>query len=392
MKITIKNSKKKRILLGHPWVFEGSILKAEGDIRDGNMVDLVDESGLFLGRGYFNSRSDIRIRILTRNPEEEIDKDFFIRRFSLLRSWKGRFFDPEETNCYRLAFGESDGLPGLIVDQFDDVLILQVHTLGMERLKAAVVDALSALFHPRTIYERSDSPVRERDGLEEPSAGLLCGEDLHEVAVREKGIRFVVDFSKGQKTGFFLDQRENRDAVGKLSKGKRVLDLFCYSGGFGLYAALHGASRVVAVDSSSLALEYARRNFELNRVPPERYALLRGEAGSFLRRLQEEPFDLIVLDPPAFAKNQRSVKRAVRAYTSLNASALGKLPEGGILATSSCSSFVTEEMFSSILYHASVEAGAKIRLLESRAQPLDHAYNFHFPEGRYLKFFVVMKV
>lgn len=384
--VQLKPERLKSVLAGHPWVFSGA-LTSKPEAPDGSVVRLLCKDR-FLGMGYYNGRTDIAVRLLSRQDEAP-DAGFFASRFRALRDRKEEWL-PEGTDAYRLAFAEADGLPGLVVDKYADALVAQFHTLGMDTLKPAVVEALVEVFSPSSLLERSDLAVRVTEGMESRPVGVLAGAPVQEVEFMENGRRFCADLLKGQKTGFFLDQRENRATLPRWTRGRAVLNCFSYSGGFSV-AAARTARRVVSVDASKSAIELARRNFALNGLPAPEENFVVADVFDHLKTLTAGDFDCILLDPPSFAKSRKQLPAAIKAYTSLNALALHKLPEGGVLISSSCTAHVDNLTFIKILHQASVNAGCALRVLDSREQPFDHPYHLSFPEGRYLKFFVMQK-
>lgn len=379
----------------HPWLFSQAI--AGGDRpENGEVVDVYQsDRKTFFGRGTYNEFSQIRVRLFTRDADEPVDQAFFEKKFRELKAFRERWIDTKNTNAYRLVFGESDGLPGLIVDRYADAYVFQIHTAGMEWLRSPMVKALNAVFKPKTLYERSDVNVRLLEGLKDCPSRLISGQKITgEIEIMENGVRMLVNIAHGQKTGFFIDQRENRKALQKYSRGRSVLNCFSYTAGFSLYAALAGAKKVVSVDVSKEALQTARRNFILNGLSPNAFGFEEADVFDYLDGLssQKSPFDLIILDPPAFVKNQRTLKNGMAGYLHINEKALRLLPVGGILVTSSCSAFVTDELFQQMLSLAAHHARAGIKVLEIKHQPPDHPYNIDFPEGKYLKFWVCEKV
>ena len=388
-KIIIKNERVKNLQAGHPWIFSRGVKKVSEEAANGAVCGIYDEQYRFQATGYYNKNSEIRVRILSWK-DEEINKAFFLARIQALRETKEEFLPPE-TDSYRVVFGESDLLPGLIVDKYANVLVIQLHTLGMDRLRDAIVEALKDVFQPSTIYERSDVGVRQKEGLKTQPKQLLFGENLEEVLIQENGIHFWVNFREGQKTGFFLDQRENRNLLTRFCRNRRVLNCFAYTGAFSVYAALAGAKRVDSVDISAKAMEYARKNFEANRINTRKHQFIDADVFEYLKNMPQNEYDLIILDPPSFAKNKEQVKNAIKAYTTINSKALEKLPPHGILVASSCTTHIDEQTFIKILHQSSVNARCKCKVLASTMQPHDHPYNLSFPEGRYLKFFVLQK-
>jgi len=381
------------IKLRHPWLFTDAIQEVDG-IQDGELCDVyLSNRKTFFGRGYYNSKSKIVVRILTRVPIQVIDESFFEERFRTLQRERSSFIDMEKTNAYRLCFAESDGLPGLIVDRYADAFVIQIHTLGMEQLKPIVISALRKVFQPKTIYERSDAQVRFQDGLTNNPSQLLFGEEPKgEILIKENNVLFYVDIAHGQKTGLFLDQRENREILQNYVRGKKVLNCFSYTGGFSLYAALGGAEKVASVDISKNAIAAAIRNFNLNKIPAEKHQGIVADVFDYLDSCKPGSFDITVLDPPAFVKNKKSIKKGMAGYLQINEAALRILPENGILVSSSCSSYVTDEMFQKMLTIASHRTGCSLKVLEIKHQPPDHPFNLDFPEGKYLKFWICQKI
>lgn len=398
--IKLKLNREKSLQFRHPWVFSRAI---QGNseltqLKDGVIVDVVDNKGNFLARGYYNSRSNIAIRVLTFDQSEAIDENFFEKKIQAAFERRKSYINKKETTAYRLIFAEGDGLPGLVVDQYKDIFVLQIHTLGMESLKNFVVEALLKLFQPKAIFERSDVNVRKKDGLTTLPKGFLYGSfKKSQVEIREHGLKFLVDFQDGQKTGFFLDQRENRFALQNYVKDKTVLNLFAYSGGFSCYALNFGASNVTSVDISESALKLCAENMKLNGFLPNQHEEITAEAFNYLEQafLKGQKFDVVIVDPPAFVKNQKKLHNAINAYIRLNEAALKVLNPGGILISSSCSSFVSQEMFKSVLFQAALRVNKEIAtdliVLEQRTQPFDHPLKINFPEGEYLKFFILQK-
>ena len=384
--LQISPERTKSMLAGHPWIFSGALAK-KPDIPDGSLVR-IQAGKQFLGIGYYNSRTDIAARILTLR-DESIDAKFFADRFRLLRRRKEEWL-PARTNAYRAVFAEGDEFPGLVVDKYDHTLVTQFHTLGMDCLKPMVVEGLAKAFSPTSIVERSDVANRVHEGLTDKPVGMLYGKDIAEVEIEEQGFKFLVHVKEGQKTGFFLDQRENRQAIVKYAKGRTLANCFSYTGGFSVYAA-STAKRVVSVDISKPATEYCRRNFRLNKFEAAESDFVAQDVFDFLKAMEPGSFDFIILDPPSFAKNKKQLPNAIKAYTTINSKALEKLPDGGILVSSSCTSHVDQSTFIKILHQSSVNARCQLKVLESREQPQDHPYHLSFPEGRYLKFFILQK-
>ncbi len=385
-KIFLKNQVLKNISGGHPWCFSGAIERIEPGISNGDLCSVYCQ-GNFAGIGYYNGNTDIAVRIITR-LDQPVDRNFFVKRFEELK--RDREELPGNSNACRIAFGESDNLPGLIADKYGDVIVIQIHTLGMERLKDEVAGALAEVFKPQMIYEKSDAGSRRREGIDSESSSVLYGRLIEEVEITENGFKFCVNIVHGQKTGFFLDQRQNRLALVDYCRGKNVLNCFSYTGGFSVYAA-GAAKKVTSVDVSKRAIEAARKNFTLNGFNPDDHEFVAADVFEYLNGLEKGKFDVIILDPPSFAKNRRSLANAIKAYTTINTKALENLDDYGILVSSSCTTHVDELTFIKILHQSSVNAGCQLKVLESKVQPPDHPYNLAFPEGRYLKYFILRK-
>jgi 23S rRNA (cytosine1962-C5)-methyltransferase len=384
----LKSGKDIPLRAGHPWVFSNAIDKVEGAPGPGDIVVVKSAKGELLGLGTWNGMNSIRIRLLTHDVSEKIDADFFTKRFVKLAEWKESHLPPN-TNGYRLVHAEADGLPGLIVDRYADVFVFQIHTVGMDQLREVVLEALKTLT-PSAIVERSDVEARLREGLKTLAPTVHVGSVNGPVAFQEHGLKFFADVLNGQKTGFFLDQRDARARVGALSKGKRVLNLFGYTGAFSVHAAKGGANFVATVDVSTPALEMAEKQFKANGFDPDdetKYLFLEADVLDLMRSdsLEGGPYDVIVCDPPAFAKTDAQVPNAIKAYTEVNTACLRHLKPGGMLVTSSCSGRVSSEDFRSLLRLAAGRAGREVRLLDFLGQPVDHAERLAFPEGRYLK-------
>lgn len=380
--VHLARGRHKRLVEGHPWVFQGEVDFVHGDYEPGDVVTVVDGRGQFLGKGYINPRSQIIVRMLT-GHDETVDRAFFKRR--LERAWAHRQRLLSDTSACRVVFGEADFLPGLIVDRFGDVLVVQTLALGIDRWLPDIVEILDELLKPRGIYERNDVPVRNLEGLEQRK-GVLRGEFDPRLTIVENGLEIGVDVAEGQKTGYFLDQRENRRAVRPYAKDARVLDCFCNVGGFALNAAAAGAREVIAVDASEQALEAARENAERNGLLGQ-MKFMAGNAFDILRKLEanQERFDTIVLDPPAFAKNKSALEGAVRGYKEINLRAMRMLPEGGFLITCSCSYHMTSDLFKAVVADAALDARRRLRLIEERAQAVDHPIVVGYDESHYLK-------
>jgi len=384
-RVRIGRGREKRIESGHPWVYRTEIEDIYGEYRPGDIVEVEDWRGKFLGRGYINPASMIAIRLLTREPREEINKDFWRRRLQAAWEYRQKILEGALTDSFRVVFGEADFLPGLIVDKFASYLVVQTLALGIDRHKDILVEILDELIRPEGIYERNDVSVRELEGLELRS-GFLKGSFDPLVTITENDLKFWVDLAQGQKTGYFLDQRENRAALRPLVKGARVLDCFCHTGGFGIHAAYYGAREVLGLDISEEAVELARRNADLNGV---------GNVCSFrvanvfdaLRAMdkEKERYDVVILDPPAFVKNKKALEGAIRGYKEINLRAMKILNPGGFLITCSCSYHMPPDLFLEIIQSAAKDAHRRLRLVAWRGQPPDHPVLLGYEESYYLK-------
>jgi 23S rRNA (cytosine1962-C5)-methyltransferase len=382
MDVYLKKGREKPVLSGHPWIFSGAVEKVEGESDHADLADVYDYKTTWLARGLYNPKSQIRVRVLTWE-KEEIDAAFFSRRLSQAAALREQLPSPS-TDSYRLVNGEGDFLPGLVVDRYGEFLICQFYTAGIDALKAVVVEALATLFKPRGVYDHSEGGVRDEEGLP-PSVGVVTGEEPPEVIrIQENGISFLVDIRKGQKTGFFLDQRDNRALLATLARDKTVLNCFAYTGGFSAYALKAGARRVVSVESSKPALELARRSFDLNSFSVGEGDLLRADAFSYLKN-STEAFDIIVLDPPSLAPRRGDVEAAAGGYKFLNLHALRLLEPGGLLFTFSCSSHISSDLFQKIVFGAAVDAGRRVQIVKRLGHAPDHPVSLHHPEGEYLK-------
>ncbi len=386
--VKLKAGKDVPLRAGHPWIFSHA-LERDMETEPGEIVEVVSHDGKSLGLGYRNPLTSIRVRMLTSDATEKIDADFFAKNIKKLSAWKSSNLPPK-TNGFRVVHAEADGIPGLIVDVFKSVVVFQIHTAGMDRLRDAVVQGIKDALKPKAIVERSDVEARAIEGLRDRPTGVIFGKVEGPVTFEEAGIKFYADVLKGQKTGFFLDQRGARLAVGKLAEGREVLNLFGYTGAFSLHAALGGASKVCTVDISRAALETAMENFKLNKLNPEdesRFEFMEADVLDYLAdiKIRDSRFDLIICDPPAFAKSEKHLPQALKAYTDVNAACLRLLDKGGILVTSSCSGRLDPEGFRNMLRIAAGRAGKQVRVRQWIGHEIDHAERLAFPEGRYLK-------
>ncbi len=418
-KIIVTKKAARALAGGHPWVFEGEVLRIEpsadgGAVTNGCVVDVFEENGTWQGAGLLSEQSKIRVRVVTRNANDRIDEAFWRRKLEW--AWRHRTTcmgsrsvgcgERPDTDCCRVLFSEADGFPGLVVDRYEQVLVSQVGTVGMELLRGTLYPLLLDVMradgqHVSAIYERNDAPARQKEGLPSYKGWWPGAEALDtRIEVHENGLAFSLDLENSQKTGFFLDQKYNRRAVRDIAFGRRVLDCFCHVGPFGLNAVAGGASYVRCVDVSQVAIDLARQNAELNNMAanmgftcanvldylPE----LRRER----TRLREEggPFDLIVLDPPAFTKSRSTVRSAARGYRQINADAMRLLPRGGYLATCSCSHFMTRDLLAQAIAEAAHDANVQLRQVEERQQAPDHPILWGVPETHYLDFFIFQVV
>lgn len=373
--------KETRVYSGHPWVFRSDIDHVEGPFTDGDVVRVVSDKGRFLCMALYNPRSQIALRVMSRR-EEPIDRAFIFSRVKRALDYRRPFADFQ--SC-RLIFAESDGLPALIADRFGDVIALQCLCLGMDKFKTDVVDALVEYTSPAAIYERNDVPVRELEGMPQQK-GLLYGQVPDRVEMVENGVHFWVDVKEGQKTGFFLDQKENRAAIAPFVKDARVLDCFTHTGSFALHAAHYGAREVIGVDISDYACEFATENAKLNGVE-DRVRFVCDNAFDYLHKAQDqhEQFDVVILDPPAFTKTRAAVAGALRGYKEINLRGMKLVRDGGYLVTCSCSQHVTPPIFQQMLQDAMKDARVQLRQVEFRTQGRDHPILLAAPETQYLK-------
>ena len=379
---------------GHPWVYAEEITERRGELRQGCIADVFSQKGAWLGAGFYSETSKIGVRILSDNANESFGPEFFERRVKYALEYRRAVM--EDLGCCRLIFGEADGLPGLTVDKFSDILVAQVLSYGTDSVKDVVYRALCEQLeamgeHVSGVYERNEAALRDLEGLPRYKGwyeGLPHGESTV-TEICENGVRYAVDFENGQKTGFFLDQKLNRLAVAKLARGRRVLDCFTHTGSFALNAALHGAEHVTAVDVSESAVEMARRNAVLNGLEG-RMDFLAADVFELLPRLCEEraKYGLVILDPPAFTKSRRTIHSAERGYREINYRAMRLLPRGGYLATCSCSHFMESENFEYMLKNAAKDANVRLREVEVRKQAPDHPILWNVPETSYLKFYI----
>ena len=383
---------------GHPWVYEGEVTAVDGAVEDGGLVDVVSRRGSWLGCGFYNSRSKIRVRLVSRNANDDFSDAFWERRIRYAWEYRKTVMGETDSRCCRVIFGEADLFPGLTVDRFESVLVTQTLSLGMERIKSRLFPLLVKVLREdgqdiRGIYERNDVAIRELEGMAQGKGWYPLPDETPPsqttVDIVENGIRYTVDFENGQKTGFFLDQKYNRLAVSRLAKGRTVLDCFTHTGSFALNAARGGAAHVTAVDVSEFAVQCAAENARRNGLGGVMDCMA-ANVFDLLPQLEKQPrkYDFIILDPPAFTKSRKTVASAMTGYKEINYRAMKLLPRGGYLATCSCSHFATEELFIRMLRSAARDAGVQLRQIEARQQCADHPILWGVEETNYLKFFI----
>ena len=392
-RITVTKKAEKALRGGHPWVYADEVTDDPGGWENGDIVDVFSAQGRWLGAGWANRVSKLRVRILSRNGNDRFDEAFFRRRVPYAVECRRAVMGKDFSAC-RLVFGEADGLPGFTADRYNDVIVTEVLSAGLERVKGMLYRQLLDELDGEAVcvYERSDSPLRAKEGLE-PFEGWAVGEGSGYTVIEENGVRFGVDYIQGQKTGFFLDQSRNRAEIMRIAGGKRVLDCFTHTGAFALHAALGGAEKVTAVDVSETALDTARENARLNGIDTVEF--VRADVFDLLTDMsarRAKDYDFIILDPPAFTKSGDTVKAAYRGYKQINMRAMRLLPRGGFLATCSCSHFMTDELFRQMLAEAAADASVSLRQLYVGRQGPDHPILWGVPETDYLKFYIFQVV
>lgn len=385
-KIILNKGKDKAAWQLHPWVFSGAIQKVVGDIKNGEVTSVYNIDNEFIAYGIYNNTSRVAVRLLEWNPANEINEEWWRKRVQKAVQNRAHLLH-EKNDSVRLIFAEADFLPGLIADKYADFISIQVHSSGIEKVKSILIDELSKLLSPKGIYERSDLKSREHEGLPDTN-GLLWGDLPPEfVDIVENGIHYKVNIIDGQKSGFYCDQRENRALTAQYVKDKKVLDCFCYSGGFTLNAFREGAAEVTSVDSSALAIDTLISNIKHNGFDITKHKAVQSDVNKYLRQLGEEgqKFDLIVLDPPKYAPSRSTLEKASRAYKDLNRRGLMLLESGGLLATFSCSGAMDIDTFKQVIAWAALDAGKEIQFIRQFSQPEDHPVRASFSEGEYLK-------
>lgn len=391
IKIILRKGREESLNRFHPWVFSGAIGQMAGTPAEGDIVGVYAADGSFLAYGHYQIGS-IAVRVLSFDTlalSPDFYKEMIARALEVRKTVGLAFSDAGQTNCYRLVHGEGDSLPGLIIDYYDGVCVLQAHSVGMFRAKKQICEALKTVYgsNLKAVYDKSSGTAPFKAGLELVDGYLYRSEGYsdNEQTVFENGHKFIVNWTEGQKTGFFLDQRENRALVGRYASGRNVLNLFCYTGGFSIYALAAGAKHVDSVDSSARAMMMVDRNVSLNGFEHSLHTSYTADAIDFLKNAPADKYDLIIVDPPAFAKHRGVLKNALRAYQRLNAAAISKVAPGGLVFTYSCSQVVDKEAFALAVFSAAASVGRSVRILDRLNQPADHSVNIFHPEGEYLK-------
>ncbi|ASM16192.1 23S rRNA (cytosine(1962)-C(5))-methyltransferase RlmI [Serratia marcescens] len=389
MRLHLAKGREKSLLRRHPWVFSGAVQRVEGKALSGETIDILDSQGKWLARGAYSPESQIRARVWTFQQDEEINIDFFIRRLQQAQSWRDWVAQRDGLDGYRLIAGESDGLPGITIDRFQNFLVLQLLSAGAEYQRPALLSALQHCYPECSIYDRSDVAVRKKEGLPLAQGQVLGDLPPELLPITEHGMKLLVDIQQGHKTGFYLDQRDSRLAARNYSAGRRVLNCFSYTGAFAVSALMGGCEQVISVDTSQAALDIAKQNVELNKLDLSKAEFVRDDVFQLLRnyRAQGEKFDLIIMDPPKFVENKNQLASACRGYKDINMLALQLLNPGGILLSFSCSGLMPTDLFQKILADAAVDAGRDVQFIEQFRQAADHPVIATYPEGLYLKGF-----
>ena len=394
-KVCITKKGERQVELGHPWIYEGELITSDSSITNGEIVDVVNEKDKYLGSGFYNNNSKIIVRLISRNANDKFDDDFFRRRIRYALDYRLTVME-DNTNAFRVIFGEADELPGLTVDKFNDILVIQILSLGIELRKDSILKILAeelekSGFKINGIYLRNDVDIREKEGMEEYKGWFDFGKAIPKrttTEIVENDIKYLVDFENGQKTGFFLDQKYNRLAIRKIAKNRTVLDCCTHTGSFAMNAYLGGAKKVVAMDISEKALEDSRNNFKLNNMQIETECADVFDKLEELSKNKEKKYDFIILDPPAFTKSRKTLDKALKGYQEINYLALKSLPRGGYLATASCSHFATSNLFLNAIYKASLDAEVKLKEVSYTGASFDHPVLLGVEETRYLKFYI----
>ncbi|AGE17550.1 23S rRNA (cytosine(1962)-C(5))-methyltransferase RlmI [Serratia marcescens] len=389
VRLFLAKGREKSLLRRHPWVFSGAVQRVEGKALSGETIDILDSQGKWLARGAYSPESQIRARVWTFQQDEDINIDFFIRRLQQAQSWRDWVAQRDGLDGYRLIAGESDGLPGITIDRFQNFLVLQLLSAGAEYQRPALLSALQHCYPECSIYDRSDVAVRKKEGLPLAQGPVLGDLPPELLPITEHGMKLLVDIQQGHKTGFYLDQRDSRLAARNYSAGRRVLNCFSYTGAFAVSALMGGCAQVISVDTSQAALDIAKQNVELNKLDLNKAEFVRDDVFQLLRnyRAQGEKFDLIIMDPPKFVENKNQLASACRGYKDINMLALQLLNPGGILLSFSCSGLMPTDLFQKILADAAVDAGRDVQFIEQFRQAADHPVIATYPEGLYLKGF-----
>jgi 23S rRNA (cytosine1962-C5)-methyltransferase len=385
--VILKQGREKSVNNRHPWIFSGAISRVEGNPANGDVVDVWNSKARFVGRGIYNDKSQIQVRLLTWNPNDSIDEDFWRRRIRRALAGRQALFESPDTDAFRLVYSEADGVPGFIADQYGTWLVVQFLSLAVERYRQTILDILVDLVAPQGIYDRSEGESREKEGLVSVT-GPVWGEippDMIEIT--ENSHTFLVDIKLGQKTGFYLDQRENRQKASKYFPNKEILNAFAYTGAFSVYAAYAGAKRIMNIDSSERALQIAERNMRRNGFGEREDIYAVADVFEIMRAYRDNnwKFDVVILDPPKFAPSKRQVDKATQGYKDINLLALKLLKPGGVLISFSCSGAISSDLFQKVLFGAAVDAGRHVQIIERLSQSADHPVLLTFPESEYLK-------
>lgn len=388
-RLFLAKGREKSLLHRHPWVFSGAVTRVEGNAASGETIDVCDFQGKWLARAAFSPQSQIRARVWTFDQQESVDRDFFINRLQTAQQWRTLLAKRDDLTGYRLIAGESDGMPGITIDRFQNFIVLQLLSAGAEYQRANLVAALQHCYPECAIYDRSDVAVRKKEGLPLTQGSVVGEEPPALLPIREHGMQILVDIKEGHKTGFYLDQRDSRLAARRFAANAKVLNCFSYTGAFAVSALMGGCEHVISVDTSQAALDVARQNVELNQLDLSKAEFVRDDVFQLLRKYRDEgrKFDLIIMDPPKFVENKSQLAGACRGYKDINMLALNLLSSGGILLSFSCSGLMPIELFQKILADAALDAGRDVQFIEQYRQAADHPVIASYPEGLYLKGF-----
>ncbi|MEG1652946.1 MAG: 23S rRNA (cytosine(1962)-C(5))-methyltransferase RlmI [Hafnia sp.] len=388
-RLFLAKGREKSLLRRHPWVFSGAVTRGEGNAVSGETIDVCDFQGKWLARAAFSPQSQIRARVWTFDQQESVDRDFFINRLQTAQQWRTLLAKRDDLTGYRLIAGESDGMPGITIDRFQNFIVLQLLSAGAEYQRANLVAALQHCYPECAIYDRSDVAVRKKEGLPLTQGSVVGEEPPALLPIREHGMQILVDIKEGHKTGFYLDQRDSRLAARRFAANAKVLNCFSYTGAFAVSALMGGCEHVISVDTSQAALDVARQNVELNQLDLSKAEFVRDDVFQLLRKYRDEgrKFDLIIMDPPKFVENKSQLAGACRGYKDINMLALNLLSSGGILLSFSCSGLMPIELFQKILADAALDAGRDVQFIEQYRQAADHPVIASYPEGLYLKGF-----